>query len=484
MAEALSSAGGAVPSRSLGFREKVGYALGDTASNLYWKTFEFFLLIFYTDVFGISPAVAGTMFGVTRIWDAVNDPIMGAIADRTRSRWGRFRPYLLWMAIPLAAAGILTFYTPDLGTTGKTVYAYATYTLMMMAYTAINIPYSALMGVMTSDTKARTALSSMRFIGGFSGGIVVVATTPWLVKTLGAGRPERGWPLTMTLWGIVAVALFVVCFATTRERVQPPEKQKADLRRELRDLVGNTPWIVMFALGLITLTSFITRGQTTAYFFKYYVGNETLTSVFLSSAMLANIAGIALTGPATQILGGKKQLYIALMAVSGLLTASFYFIPPQATTTMLILNVVIAFVQGPNAPLVWAMYADTADYGEWKYGRRNTGLIFAAATMAQKGGGALAGVMNGALLSVFGYVANAEQSARSLAGIQIMMNVIPGALCLAAAATAMLYKLDDRTMTNIERDLLQRRAGESSAATDPIVTPSSEEPTLQGAPLP
>ena len=177
---------------SVALKEKIGYALGDTASNFYWKTFEFFLLIFYTDVFGISPAVAGTMFGVTRVWDAIADPLMGALADRTRTRWGRFRPYLLWMALPLAAAGVLTFTTPDLDGGGKTVYAYATFSFLMLAYTAINIPYSALMGVMTSDSRQRTALSSLRFIGGFSGGVVVVAATPWLVAPAGRGRrPAR-----------------------------------------------------------------------------------------------------------------------------------------------------------------------------------------------------------------------------------------------------------------------------------------------------
>ena len=225
----------------LTLKEKIGYALGDTASNFYWKTFEFFLLIFYTDVFGLSPAAAGTMFGVTRFWDAIADPMMGAMADRTRTRWGRFRPYLLWMAIPFGVAGVLTFTTPHLDTGAKTVYAYCTFSFLMLAYTAINIPYSALMGVMTSDTQARTALSSLRFIGGFSGGIIVVSATPWLVARLGAGDAERGWQLTMVVWGIAASVLFVITFLTVRERVEPPPEQKADIRRELRDLLTNGP---------------------------------------------------------------------------------------------------------------------------------------------------------------------------------------------------------------------------------------------------
>ena len=449
---------GSRPDGRLSIKEQVGYALGDTASNFYWKTFEFFLLIFYTDVFGLAPAAAGTMFGVTRIWDALNDPIMGTLADRTRSRFGRFRPYLLWMALPFAVAGVLTFSTPDLGTSGKIVYAYCTYTFMMMAYTAINIPYSALMGVMTPDSQSRTALSSIRFIGGFSGGILVVSTTPWLVNTLGAGSDARGWQLTMAVWGVLAMALFLVCFLTTRERVAPPPRQSANLRRELRDLLSNRPWVVMFLLGLITLTSFIMRGQNTAYYFKYYVGDESYLGVFISSGMLVSILGFAVTGPLSRLFGGKRNLYMALMAVSGLLTIAFFLVPPDAIGLILGLNLVILFIQAPNSPLVWAMYADTADYGEWRFGRRNTGLIFSAATMAQKGGAAMAGMVNGFILAGFGYVANQPQTEQSLFGIRLMMSVLPGLLCLLAAATTLLYPLDQRTTLQMERDLAARRA--------------------------
>jgi glycoside/pentoside/hexuronide:cation symporter, GPH family len=447
----------------LSLEEKFGYALGDTASNFYWKSFEFFLLIFYTDVFGISPAVAGTMFGVTRVIDALADPIMGSIADRTRTRWGRFRPYLLWMAIPFAAAGVLTFSTPDLDTGGKIVYAYLTYNFLMLAYTAINIPYSALMGVMTSDTQERTALSSWRFAGGFGGGLIVVSATPWLVSRLGGGDAERGWQLTMVIWGLLAAVLFFVTFTTTRERVEPPAEQKADIRREVKDLLTNGPWLVMFALGLITLTALIIRGQTTAYFFKYYVGDEALMSAFVSTHMLAVIAGVVLTAPLTRLFRGKRNLYATLLAASGLLFALFYVIPPRATGTLIGLNIVVSFIGGPIAPLVWAMYADTADHGEFTNGRRNTGLVFAAATMAQKGGGALAGVVNGVLLTSFGYVANVTQSPQSILGIRAMMSLIPGGLLLVAAAVTLLYKLDDRRMKAIELELLQRRARAAEA---------------------
>jgi GPH family glycoside/pentoside/hexuronide:cation symporter len=224
------------------------------------------------------------------------------------------------------------------------------------------------------------------------------------------------------------------------------------------DLAGNGPWLVMFLLGLLTLTGFVIKGQTTAYFFKYYVNNEALTGLFISSHMMAVIAGIALTGPLTRVFGGKRNLYALLLAVSGALTAAFFFIPPRATALLIGANVVISFIQGPIAPLVWAMYADTADYGEWKHHRRNTGLVFAAATMAQKGGGALAGVVSGLLLASIGYVANAVQTPGALLGIRVMMTFIPGGLCLLAAVATLLYRLDDRRMKRIEQELLERRA--------------------------
>jgi GPH family glycoside/pentoside/hexuronide:cation symporter len=442
----------------LRWREKIGYGLGDTASNFYWKSFEFFLLIFYTDVFGLDAGTAGTMFAVTRIFDALIDPVMGTLADRTRSRWGRFRPYLLWMAVPLAVTGVLAFVTPTLRNEGKVLYAYATYILVMVAYTAINIPYSALLGVVTSAGAERTSLSSLRFIGGFTGGILVVWLTPTLVAHLGGGNAQRGWPLTMAVWGAVAVALFFVCFATTRERVEPPARQQANLARELRDLFANRPWLVLGLLSLVTLTAFTIRSQTTAYYFKYYVKDERLLGTFLGSGMVAAIAGIALTAPATRLLGGKKPLFALLMAASGGLTLLFHFVPSDARRAMLALNAVTCFLQGASSPLLWAMYADTADHGEWQNGRRNTGLVFSAATMAQKGGGALAGLLNGLLLETFGYTANLAQSARSLAGIRATMSLIPGALCLLAALTMWLYRLDEPLMRTIERELRARRA--------------------------
>ncbi|RPJ59208.1 MAG: MFS transporter, partial [Acidobacteria bacterium] len=251
-------------------REKAGYALGDVASCIFWQTLGSFLLFFYTDVFGISAAAAGTMFLVTRLWDAVNDPMLGAIADRTKTRWGKFRPYLLWMAVPFGISGVLLFTTPDFGPTGKLVYAYITYNLMMMVYTAINIPYSSLLGVITSNPVERVSLSSYKFVGAFTGGLLIQAFTLPLVGYFGQGNRAVGFQYTMILYAVVAVALFVATFLSIKERVQPVAGQKSKIIDDLRDLSKNKPWIILLLLGLFTLAYVAIRNGITLYYFRYY----------------------------------------------------------------------------------------------------------------------------------------------------------------------------------------------------------------------
>src|SRR5271157_12894 len=263
----VNTASTAVPlGDRISLKEKIAYSFGDAASNFYWKTFEFFLMIFYTDVFGISAAAVGTMLLVTRMADAVADPVMGAIADRTKTRWGHFRPYVLWFALPLAVAGVLTFTTPNLSGGGKLVYAYITYSLLMFLYTAVNIPYTALMGVMTPNSLERTSIASIRFIGAFTAGVFVQYFTLKLVGFFGHGNAVRGWQLTMVLYGVLAVTMLVLCFASTRERVTPPAQQKSDLRRDLGDLFTSRPWLVLVCVLLLILAAFVIKGSASTYY--------------------------------------------------------------------------------------------------------------------------------------------------------------------------------------------------------------------------
>ena len=441
----------------LSYAERAAYSAGDVASNFYWKLIDYYLLIFYTDVFGISGMAAGTMLLVTKTWDAINDPLMGIIADRTQTRWGKFRPYLLWGALPLGAAGVLTFTTPDLSDSGKLIWAYVTYSLMMTAYTFVNLPYSGLLGVITPNTQERTTLASWRFIGAFSGGILTTQFTLKLVAYFGAEDPRLGWQLTALFWAVLAACLFTWSFLGTQERVTPPPTQKPNVRRDVTDLLRNKPWIVLAALAILVMLNMSIRAQITAYYMKYYANAEDLIGPFISSSLVASLLGAATT-PLWTRLWGKKKLFLVLMALLTALSLSFFVIPRDAIWLMFGVNLLINFVMGPKAPLVFAMYADAADYGDWKFGRRATGFVFAAASFAQKLGGALAGYFIGLMFTAMGYQANVEQTEESLLGILLLMSVIPSAFSLFAVFVVMRYPLSERQLVQIGTDLKARAA--------------------------
>lgn len=723
----------------LSVKEKVGYGLGDTASNLYFQMFINFLLFFYTDVFGIPAAVAGVLFMASRFWDAVNDPIMGIIADRTKTRWGKFRPYLLWMMLPLAVIGVLTFTTPDIGMRGKIIYAYITYILMMMSYTAINIPYSALLGVLSPHSKQRTSASTYRFVLAFAGAFIVQGATLPLVNSLGhedkgislSGstvvlrevdtrtsriiveaddgshrtsreflvkinrddekapavmkrigdmslekgfgisrtgldglfgaspgeklayqarssngevvsaavegdsvllieergvgisnvtltafgdhygqkdqafrvdvyergneRPRllmsmpdktyeaeedapsidlsryfsdydsdilsfrvesgnksvvsadvagsealleirgtgisemavsaydgrggttsdtfyvkvetegddppaisgpldnieldegfgehridisgafvdldgdpltysvkkvdvaKGFQFTLVIYGVLACFLFYLTFALTNERVQPFKDQQISLKNDLKDLVRNRPWMILLVMSIFTLGYVIIRMGTIMYYFKYYIENELLASLFMVSGTVAVIIGVAFTDFLSRRLG-KKRLYLIVMGLASVFTIVFYYVPKDRIWLVFAVNIIISFVMAPQAPLLWAMYADTVDYSEWKNGRRATGLIFSAATFSQKFGMALGGGLAGWLLAKFNFQPNVVQRPETLMGIRLMMSYIPVAGTIIAVVAAFFYELDDKTMEKIEKELAERKS--------------------------
>ncbi|RPI02787.1 MAG: MFS transporter [Calditrichaeota bacterium] len=437
-------------------KEKIGYGLGDTASNFYWQMFMNFLLFFYTDVFGISAAVAGTMFLVVRIWDTANDPIMGMIADRTNTRWGKFRPWLLWGALPIGIIGVLTFTTPDFSMNGKIIYAYITYTLMIMAYTVVNIPYSALMGVLTPNSLDRTSISSYRFVLAFVAAFIVQGATLPLVKLFGQGNQQVGFKWTMVVYSVAAIALFVTTFALTRERVHPPKDQGTSLKNDLKDLMHNRPWLVMFLIGIFALTYNCIRSGAIIYYFKYFVGNAALTSTFMMSGTAAVIVGVMATKWFSQKFG-KRNLYIILMSLTTLFSVLFYFIPKDQIVLIFAMHIVISFVLAPTAPLIWAMYADTADYSEWKSGRRATGLVFSAASFAQKMGYTIGGALAGWLLAYYGFKANVVQTEATQNGIRLLISIIPAVGSALAAFTALFYTLDEPFMKKIENELTLRK---------------------------
>jgi GPH family glycoside/pentoside/hexuronide:cation symporter len=583
-------------------KEKIGYGLGDAASSMFWKLFSMYLLFFYTDVFGISAAAAGTMFLLTRIWDATNDPFMGIIADRTKSRWGKFRPYLLWLAIPFGIIGVLLFTTPDLENTGKIVYAYVTYTVMMMVYTGINVPYAALMGVMTSDSKQRTSLSSYRMVFAFAGSILVLAIFQPLfdgfgstqintyyeshmtmsassqitgetmlystastaavyefpdsllvlnlkVKTLskellqvGFISDESSQPNYITIgtstdalgikrdgdWNtlklnikdiysdnnipsdiaalqvmlsangldqfefegvkldivdrkggtqkavmviaVIAAIFFLLCFSWTKERVKPIKEETSSVKDDFKDLLKNRPWFILLGAGIATLIFNSIRDGASIYYFRYFIQDEgaleisilgfsfpfALSTSFLVIGQIANIGGVLLARPLSDRLG-KKYTYMTSMILAAIFSIGFYFLDRNALVLIFVFQVIINVCAGSIYPLLWSMYADIADYSEWKTGRRATGLIFSSSSMSQKFGWTLGGAITGWLLAAYGFEAGTVQSAETQHALRMMLSVFPAIGAAIAAIFIYTYKLTDAYMEKINAELEQKR---------------------------
>lgn len=452
----------------LQLREKVGYGFGDFASSMFWKLFSMFLMIFYTDIVELSPAAVGTMFLLTRLWDGLNDPLMGIISDRTSTSKGKFRPYLLWVAVPFAIIGVLTFSTPDVGPSGKLIYAYITYTLMMMVYTAINVPYSSLMGVMTDDSKERTTLASFRFIGAYAGGVFMTASVPYILdyfKELGAD-PARSYQCTVAIYAVVAAIFFIMTYRWTKERVKPVS-QNNSIKEDLKDLAKNAQWFIMLGAGVSVLIFNSLRDGSIMYYFKYLVLDQTvpylglvkwdkLAGAYMTLWLVTNMIGVLLAKPVSSRIG-KKATFIWAMCLAAVLSLALFWLEPNQIIPIFGLNFLIGITAGIVLPLIWSMYADIADYSEWKTGRRATGLVFSSSSMSQKLGWTLGGAVTGWLLSSYGFEANAVQSAESVLGIRLMISVYPAVGALIAAIFVATYKLHDNYMAKVIKELAEQR---------------------------
>lgn len=581
-------------------KEKIGYGFGDAASSMFWKLFGMYLLFFYTDVFGITAKVAGLMMLLSRMGDAVIDPLIGIMGDRTNTRWGKFRPYLLWMAIPFGVIGILTFTTPNLDMTGKIVYASITYFFMMVIYSLINVPYASLMGVMTADGKERTTLATFRFIFAFGGSFLVfglyqplfdllgtkIASTyseskvlevndttktsfdsktfiwqgekkelkgdlndsliyltakvttstsdafkigvfnpesneySWCtfhegVDTLGLHRNgatsdvqiklakitsisnladpgnlqivlnkpatsdikignmaikeinyRSGIQKAATIIAIIAVIFFLLTFAWTRERIKPIE-EKTSLKDDLRDLAKNAPWFILLGAGISTIFFNTIRDSAAVYYFAYYykgTGNIALgtnlvlaiSTIYLLLGQAANMIGVGLAKPVSDKIG-KKNTFLYAMLVATVLSVIFYFLDKTNITMIYIFQFFISISAGIIFPMLWSMYADSADYSEWKNGRRATGLVFSAASMSQKFGASIGIYLVSLLLSIYGYRAGMDQSPVTQQGIRMMLSIYPAIGAILAAFFMFIYPLNESLLTKIEKELADRR---------------------------
>ena len=452
----------------LSLKEKIGYGFGDAASSMFWKLFSMYLMFFYTDIFGISAVVVGTMFLITRIWDAAFDPFVGILADRTETRWGKFRPYILWMMIPFGIIGVITFTTPDLGPTGKIIYAYITYSIMMMIYSMINVPYASLMGVMSADGKERTSLATFRFIFAFGGSLLVLAAAEPLVdifSKMGGGVPnlQMGWQFAAAVFAIVAILFFWFTFSWTRERVKPVT-EKTSLKHDLHDLWVNRPWFILLGAGIASIFFNSIRDGAAIYYFKYYVQTQgafevnslnltiTLSSMYFVLGQAANIVGVVLAKPVSDKMG-KKGTFLLAMLLATVFSIFFYFIDRSNTTLIFVTQFLISLCAGITFPLIWSMYADAADYSEWKTKRRATGLIFSASSMSQKFGWTIGGALAGWLLGYYGFQANVAQTETAQNGIRMMLSFYPAIGTLLGVGFMMIYPLNEKMMEKISAEL-------------------------------
>ncbi len=452
--------------------EKVGFSLGDAASNIYFQTLISFGTIFYTDVFGLSTAALGYLFLASKIWDAVNDPIMGMIADRTQTRWGKFRPFLLWFAIPFGIMGALAFTTPHFGSTGKLVYAFFTYNLLLMLYTVVNVPYSALMGVMTPDSNERTVLASYRFFAAFFATLLVQLFALGMVERFGKDNAAVGWQWTMTILSAIAVILFFITFATTKERVHPPKGQKTPLGQDLAGLFTNLPWLLIAGATVFQLFFYGMRGGAVGYYIKYFVFTPSVEkqnlpifglvkygqvwSAFLVIGTVTTIVGVVLATRINKLLG-KSLTYALSLGIAGAASGVVYFLKPQDIVLLFALQIVTSFCMGPLAVLQWAIFTDVADFGEWKKGCRSTALIMAASLFALKFGLAVGSAALVWILGMYGYADNVDQTPEALTGIRMVTSVYPALFAVLAMVIMFFYPLNKTRMAQVQSDLIARR---------------------------
>jgi sugar (glycoside-pentoside-hexuronide) transporter len=441
----------------LSFTEKSGYALGDLAANFVFQAMLALQLDFYTHTFGLTPAQAGTLFLVVGLGVACLNPIMGVIADRTSTKWGKFRPWLLWTAVPFGIIGVLTFTTPGISPAGKLIYAWTTYILLRIIYTINNVPYASLTAVMTSDPDERTSIASYRQIAANSAGFIVASLAIPMVKYFGQGDDARGYQYTMGLLSALSVIFFIIAFFATKERIQPDPQQKTDLGQDLSDLFKNRPWVVLFLATLFYFAAIVIRGNVMLPYFRFVAGNVDIFAWFNGFGLAALLVGVACS-TTVSIRVGKRQLFIGSMFLSGVFTMALFVIPPSSTVVIVVTEVLRQFVYGLSGPIIWAMMGDVADYGEWKTGRRASGTVTSAVVFALWAGLALGGAIAGWLFSLYGFVSEAQvQSAHAQSGILLTASIYAGLAFFAVATCLLFYPISREGNQKIANELAERR---------------------------
>lgn len=488
---------------TLSVKEKIGYSLGDLAANLIFQTLLTFLAFFYTDVYRIPAGTAATIIFIVGMLGAfVFTPLIGIAADRTSTRWGKFRPWILWTAIPFGVLSLLAFSTPDLKGNGKVAYALVTYTLLVMVYAANNLPYAALSGVLTGSMAERNSLSAYRFVAVMVAQFIIQALLLPLVLILGNGDKVQGFHNTMGLFAVVGTVFFLITFFTTKERIVPAPEQKSSVLQDLGDLSRNRPWLVMLALTILVFVTLALKGGMYVYYFKYYLDADALAG-FLDEAgfngfiagLNSLLTGVGLTkfqwpqdaptsafslfnasGIIFMIIGigfskkladrfGKRDVFGGALLLSTLFLLLFFVYAPDSIGLVFASQVLHGFFYGITIPLLWAMIADVADYSEWKNNRRATAIIFSAMLCGLKVGLSVGGALVAGILAFYGYDADAAaQSTGAVNGIRLAVSVYSSLPFLLCVALLSLYEIDKPLESRIERELGARRTHAPSAA--------------------
>lgn len=482
-------------SHRLSVIEKIGYSLGDLAANLIFQTLMTFLAYFYTDVYKIPAGAASIIIFIGGFLGAFFNILMGIIADRTNTRWGKFRPWVLWTSIPFGIISLLAFSTPDFGETGKIVYALVTYFLLVIVYSASNLPYSALSGVITGDMKERNSLSSYRFVAVMVAQFIIQSLLLPLALSLGHGNKAVGFEKVMLFFAIVGVICLVITFLTTKERIVPVTEEKNSIKQDLTDLSRNKPWVIMLLVTILVFITLALKGGMYIYYFKYYLDpiaqanylesigfntfikglNATVTglglgkfewpedaptsanSLFNAGGIIFMIIGIMFTKPLADRFG-KRNIFGIFLALSALCLVAFNFYDKNSIGIVFFTQILHGFTYGVTIPLLWAMIADVADYSEWKNNRRATAIIFSAMIFGLKIGLSVGGAVGAALLSNYGYVAEqAIQTDDTVSGIKLSVSIYPGLVFLIGCILLFRYEINKEMETQIESDLKQRR---------------------------
>ena len=439
------------------FVEKLGYGIGDLGYALIWQMISLYLLFFYTDVFGITAAEAGIIFLIARIWDAVNDPLLGFLADRTQSRWGKFRPYLLFGAVPVGVCLVLAFSTPDLGHIGQFIWALVTYILLGMVYTAVNLPYGSLLAVCTRNQSDRSSMAAYRMIFGFLGVLVVGTLTKPLVGKF--TNEQTGFQVVAAIYAVLAAIIIWTVFANVKEKVTPVKTQRYNLKEMLKILTINKPLIVICSAVLFVTTAITIRSAVGMYFFKYNMAREDLFPLFMGIIVISMILGCVAANFLRKKLE-KKNLYILGMIIFAIGDIGIFFSPYSAINLIIFFTVLAGLGTGIFYVLLLAMVADTVEYAEWKTGKRAEGMIYSAYTFTAKLSAALGGAAAGLLLSLVGYVPNSTQTATADFGIRALFTLGPFISGVIAVAIMNFYNLDSALFKRIVEDLGKNRSGE------------------------